>query len=237
MVLTGCKVETNIDIDVDKDGGGEVAVQVNLDEEATRAVPDLAQKMSVDDLRATGWTVDGPSVSEQMTTLSVSHSFDTPEQANALIDQLDSAGGPLRNFRVEQSRSFTKLDSHVSGTVDLSKGVASWGDPILQERAGTALGFDPKELQNSLGVNADEMFPVFLSVSLPGRSTTYMPTANNGKWTLAYGQVHELDARSKGLNVQPLTSFGIALFLLVAAVVIFLVWKPYVPMHRKPLLQ
>ena len=232
VVLTGCRVDTTISIDVDKQGGGEVAVVVVLDEEATRAAPDLAKQFRADDLRATGWDVEGPAVKDNKTTLRVSHGFDSPNQAALLVNQLVATDGPLKNFKVGQQRSFWTVKTQFSGTVDLTKGVASWNDPALLERAGTGLGFDPNEIRDNVGVDPEATFPVTIEVNLPG-SQTFTPDAKGGKWQLSYGQSTDLASTSSGWNTKPVLYFGVAVILLLIAVAVSIIWQTYKPMHKR----
>src|SRR5438477_12890993 len=60
VVLCGCRIGVQVGVEAGPDGRGSVQAVVSLDREAAGAVPDLAAGLRVDDLRAAGWTVQGP---------------------------------------------------------------------------------------------------------------------------------------------------------------------------------
>src|SRR5262245_37323641 len=61
-VLAGCQVEAALHIDVYEDGSGVVTAEIVLDSEAASRTVLLESPPFVDDLRATGWSVVGPTL-------------------------------------------------------------------------------------------------------------------------------------------------------------------------------
>ena len=60
----GCRVRTQLAVDVEEDGSGMVTVAVGLDADAVDRVPALDQELRLDDLEAAGWEVTGPSAED-----------------------------------------------------------------------------------------------------------------------------------------------------------------------------
>ena len=58
LLLTGtaCQADISVGVDTKTDGSGVVRVAANLDKEAATS----AGKLSLDDLKAAGWSVDAP---------------------------------------------------------------------------------------------------------------------------------------------------------------------------------
>ncbi|MBI1844559.1 MAG: hypothetical protein HYR89_08145, partial [Actinobacteria bacterium] len=69
LALTACKVDVQVAVDAETNGTGKVEVTATLDEEATASTPNLSSRLRVDDLRATGWTVVGPTRAGARTVL------------------------------------------------------------------------------------------------------------------------------------------------------------------------
>lgn len=157
VLLTGCQTMVSVRVAVDRDGAGSVAVDVYLDAEAADAVGDLSELVAVDDLVAEGWEVTGPdtpanvagqleeasSQDQQANTNAVQvhleRSFGDIDEANAILASLSGPDGPLREVRLRRSSSAFKTTTGFEGTVDLSRGLDTFGDPALSETLGGSL--------------------------------------------------------------------------------------------------
>ena len=233
MAATGCQAKTTVDIEAKSNASGKVSVTSQLDKEATAATPNLAKQLQTSDLAAAGWTVDGPTKkSDGTSTVAVSHTFGSLDEANALLGQLSGPNGAFSNFRLTQDRNAMHVTSGFAGTVDLTKGINSFGSSMLQARTGQALGFDPAEVQQALGVNLAQSFPVDLKVDLPGSAGKVTPLADGNTWHLTYGTTAHFSTTSRGLNAEPLTFMTLAVVFLGGFAVLAWKWRPSTPRHR-----
>ncbi len=169
-VCAGCRVDTEVAVTVEPDGGGTVVVTVTLDREAAAEVPDLDQSLLVDDLEATGWTVRGPEPQPGGGARVVaSRRFANPDQLDDVVGQLTVDGGPIRDFQLTRDHSFGATHYRLEGTVDLSGGLDAFGDEALRDTlGGQMLGRSPEELAAELGVPPEEAFRFRVRVRLPG---------------------------------------------------------------------
>ena len=60
LVLTGCRLDVSVDVVMQPDGTGTVAVVAVADAELVGKVPDLVDDLRLDDAIANGWVVEGP---------------------------------------------------------------------------------------------------------------------------------------------------------------------------------
>lgn len=238
-MAAGCQARSTVEIDVGSNGSGSVEVVVELDAQAVAAIPNLAEQLRTSDLERAGWDVDGPELNEKsgMTVIRVSHGFHNAGEANGLLKQLGSRDGPFRDFRIEIDRSFSQTDVTFDGTVDLTQGIASFGDDVLRDRVGLPLGFDADEMSRSLGTDWATTFPVDIVVDLPG-DTSRSPSTDpdsNGRWHASYDAATALHAESSARNVLPLALSGSGVACLFAAALVATLWKSdvYKPQHRR----
>jgi hypothetical protein len=178
VVGAGCRVDTEVAVTVDPDGGGTVAVTVTLDAEAAAEVPDLDQSLLVEDLEATGWRVRGPLPAPGGGARVVAtRRFANPGQLDDVADQLTVDGGPIRDFRLTREHSFGTTRYRLEGTVDLSGGLDAFGDQALRDTlGGQMLGRSPEELAAELGVPPEEAFRFRVRVRLPdGEEAVWTP--------------------------------------------------------------
>ena len=64
LVVSGCQVKTDVALKMNEDGSGTVKLTVTLDQEAAAQAPDLAQQLKTEDLKAAGWTIEGPTATD-----------------------------------------------------------------------------------------------------------------------------------------------------------------------------
>lgn len=176
--LVGCRVQTEVVVDVAEDGSGTVSVGVGLDPDATSRVPDVAAALRVDDLRAAGWDVTAPRVEDDgHTWVRASKPFADPDGFAAVMGELTGPEGALRDFALTEERSFARTTWEVTGTVDLAGGLEAFTDADLAELlGGEPLGASVEELEADLGEPLADVFTLLVSVTMPdGSETTVEP--------------------------------------------------------------
>jgi hypothetical protein len=206
LLLTACHVDIGVGVDVHDDGTGTVRATVTLDGDAAQRVPDLANQLRVDDLRNAGWRVDTPkSLKDGSMVVQAARGFRTPAEASRIVAQLNEPNGPFRRFRLERTRSFLKTTTRFTGTVDLSRGLASFSDPQLDRQlGGGTFGVDQAQLERQAKAALDRVFTVTVAVRLPGPTTSNSARAasNGAVWRPRLGEKAELVASASQWNVQ-----------------------------------
>lgn len=225
-VTTSCQVTISAGIDVDRDGTGRVTAALGLDDDAVREVGDPATALRVDDLRQAGWQVEGPRKEDDgLTWVRAAKPFSDPEQAAAIVAELNGPDGPFRDFRIVRTKSLTRSKTTFTGVLDLSRGLAGLADPELTAALGDVdLGLDLDGLRGRFGDDLARSVVVQATAGLPGRITTNAPARDGGRalWTPPLGQTAQLQASSEALRVDPIIPIaaGAVLIVLVGAVVL-----------------
>jgi hypothetical protein len=204
LVLTGCQVRATVTVDADATGSGTVAVRVALDREAASRVPGL--RLRTDDLVEAGWEVTGPTDAPGGGLVIVArHAFDSPADAERLIEQVSGEDGVLRGFDLERDWTFLQTRTRLAGTIDLTAGVAGFSDSALAERlGGQSLGVDPSQL-----AALDDALRMEVVAELPGGSSLFSARA---------GQRVPVRAEAEAWNVVSLAFAALALLCAVACV-------------------
>ena len=216
--LSACQVRVTAGIDVAPDGEGTVRAAVGLDAEALRAVGDLGAALRVDDLRAAGWEVDGPREEDDgLTWVRAARGFSDVAEANLALSELSGPDGPFRNLTFERERSFLRTRTRLSGSVDLSAGLAGFADADLRTLLGDTIRLDPEGFRGELGADLDRAVQVQFEARLPGsvRSNAPERAADRSVWRPAVGQQLAIEASSSGLKI-PVVPITLAVALLLA---------------------
>ena len=81
VVLSACRVEATVTVEVSEDGSGTVAVGLELDGAAVDALSGFDDRVRVDDLEAAGWEVVGPTTDGWgVGRMSAVKRFDSPDR-------------------------------------------------------------------------------------------------------------------------------------------------------------
>jgi hypothetical protein len=172
---------------------------VSLDRSALGAVggsPALAAQLQDTDLTAAGWTVAGPSPGPRGTTVVVvTHPYTTPTEASSLVREIAGAG-PLQ-LTVSSRHTFWKTETALTGKVDLTCGLACFGDSGLTSALGSPTGVNPGPLSAAAGEEPAQVFSFGVNVQLPGgvvHSNAASRTGGTLRWTPRLGQSLTLTA-------------------------------------------
>ena len=189
LVVSACRVESTVTIEVVRDGSGIVAAEVYLDPKATAAVGELDEQLRYEDLVDAGWSVDRPFRTEDGgTRLTVAKGFESPDRLGSVLGEIF---GPTVFDQVElvRRRSFATTVWQIAGTIDVSRGLELFTDPGLRETlSGLPLGRTEDEIASLVGCDTPcdlaEAFTMELVAALPGE--TDMPTGIS-RWTVQLG--------------------------------------------------
>src|SRR5882762_6802723 len=104
FVAAGCKVDTQVSIDVHDDGSGTVSVRATLDPAAVRATEaggaKLEGQVRLDDLRAAGWTVSPwTRAGDGSAQITLSKAFGRPEDVTAILAEVSGTAGPIHELQ------------------------------------------------------------------------------------------------------------------------------------------
>jgi len=129
VVLSSCRVDQSISLNVKPNGTGSVTVVVTADKAIVDKAPSLAQDIRTDDLKKAGWKVDGPTKTKTGgLTITLTHSFDTPTQATAILKQVSETRGPLHDLVLTRSGKDTNSKWALAGRLEVTGGLSSFID-------------------------------------------------------------------------------------------------------------
>ena len=174
VVLAGCQTEAFLEVQVDDDGGGAVYVALAMDQDAAAKSVLFESKppnlIPVADLTKAGWTVSGPTQEQDgRIWMRASKPFSQLDQLTEVVHEVAGPDGPFRNFKVERSSGFAERSWQFSGTVDLSKGIASFSDEqVAAAFAGEPLGQPAAIIAAQVGTTLEAAVKLNVVVDLPG---------------------------------------------------------------------
>ncbi len=230
LVITGCQVDTAVRVDVAEDGSGTVAVEVVLDQEAAARIPDLAEQLRVRDLRRTGWEVTGPEpVDGGGVIITATKDFFAPGQLAEVLGEIGGNRGPILDPSLERGRSFATTTYDFAGTLDLSRGVATFSDRRLTELLdGFPIGQDQAALEAELGAPLSELTSFTFVIALPEGDETRTFT-----WEAALGDDPVTMAASTEERNPLALGLAAGAALAVVLLVVVLVWR-FLRRNRRP---
>lgn len=222
VLLAGasCRMQLDVDVTMDRDGGGTVAVLLTVDRDGIAAVGgDLAGVVDLERFRSDGWRVEGPSVDEDGdTTLRITRPFASPEAGEAVLASLAGDDGPLTGFRLARRSGFWEDRWTFSGRADFTKGAG---------RAAVELDDDAvRQLADRLGQSLDRLVQVRVRVRLPGEVSSNATTkAENGAvWPVGVGDGPvDLLAEGTDRNERSYVLAGVGALVVVGGLVALLI--------------
>jgi len=220
-LLTGCRLDTSVRVEMNTDGTGTVTVTAVADAELMERIPNPDEQLRFGDAEAAGWTVEGPTEGDDGgATIVLSHPFSGADDATAL---LNSVGGPLGEVSltrvVEGEDAQAMATNAFAGTAVLADGFRGFADQALVD----AVGGTPFAKELGGQTPADSM-TVELEVSLPGDigDTNGERDGRTARWQLP------LDGTEQALELktrqEPGAGGGWARPLATAALLALLAW-------------
>ena len=239
LVLVACRVDTTVDVKVLPDGTGIVTVTVVADRDVVVGEPGLAKDLRYDDLRATGWTVTGPTtMADGGLRVVVTHTFADTTQANVILRSITGPTGILRKPGLVAKGARGDIRWTLTGRLDFSTGLSALADQQLLATIGGAPFAASLSLHN---VTAANVATFTMKVELPGR-----PIGADGKpvpepapafsWSVRPGDapvdvaarttlVSEKVAKARRLERKVATILGIYVLVLTIAAIIWWKWR------------
>lgn len=218
LVLTGCKVDTTVSIEVREDGSGTVSVRVVLDAdavgEAEAGGATLEDRVRLDDLEAGGWTsTSWQRRDDGSARLRISKEFADADDLAGVVAELNGPNGPLRDVSLSLDEGPVFDEYRLRGEADLSQlrtGVLD--DPELVA-ALTAAQVDLTALDPRLLDQLQRSFQLRVVVALPGKTSTFSPKP---------GEVVELSTSSRQFDPGRSLLIAGAIAFAVLALAVFL---------------
>jgi hypothetical protein len=182
LLLGACRVDTTVRVQVDERGAGSVAVRVVLDADAVAQLgTNPWQQLKVDDLRAAGWTVEGPTETGGKTVLTATKAFADATQLPLVLAEVFGPNGLMRDPRLERARSFGETRWTFTATIDPSQGPQSLSDAqVTALLGGQPLGRSVASLEQQSGVSLAAAAGLTIAVQMPGEVSSNAITADGG---------------------------------------------------------
>lgn len=137
LALAACKVDTTVDVVVQPDGSGSITLTAVADAEVVSKAPGLAEDLRFDDVEAAGWTVEGPTATDDGgLQVVVSHPFATVQEATALLQSLNGPDGPLHDVVIGRTVTDDDITTTLSGSIRVSNGLDAFADPDVLAAIG-----------------------------------------------------------------------------------------------------
>jgi hypothetical protein len=161
LALVGCRVDVAVDLVIGADGTGEVVVTATADADVVERAPGLAKDLRLDDATAAGWTVEGPTATDDGgLSITLRHPVTSAAEATNLLASL---GPPFTDARVERTTVGDDTTVTLSGQLSLANGFASFADSELLAAAGGQPYADELD-----GITPAESMSIVLRADLPG---------------------------------------------------------------------
>jgi hypothetical protein len=231
LVLAGCRVDVAVDLTMAQNGSGTLTLTVTADRQVVESTPGLAADLRLDDLTDAGWTTDGPvGTDDGGLSLELRHTFQTPEQATALLASLNGTDGPFKALLFTRSASSSKIEYRIAGTARVD-GLTGFADQDLVRAVGGEPYADVLDARN---LTPDEAIGLTFRATLPGRvdETTSTSKSNPLTWTIPLDEtLVDFGTRTtaslesgRGWSVLATLAFvGLGLWVLISLVAIVLI--------------
>lgn len=174
---TACTVDLSVDVAMNADGSGTVTVTATADPDVVAQAPNLADDLQLDDVKAAGWSVQGPTPTPGGgLQLVLAHPFATPAEGTAILAGLNGPSGPLNAITLTRTRSKRTTTFSLSGTLQIVGALDAFSDADLF----AALGGTPYSAQiAAAGAQPGQAVTVHFQASLPGKVQNSTATAGS----------------------------------------------------------
>ena len=162
VVLVGCRVQGQVDVDVARNGSGTVAVAVGLDADAVGRVGDLATALKTADLTAAGWKVAKPHRVGATTWVRATKPFRSPDDLGRVLGEI----GLFHAWSLTVSNGFGSTAWKIGGKIVSDGTVDQFSDSALKTALdGLPVGLSPD--QETADLKASGPIPLAVRLHLP----------------------------------------------------------------------
>ena len=135
MLLTACRLDVTVSVDMEPDGTGVVTLVAVADQELVQQVPDLVDDLRLEDAVTNGWVVDGPTTTDDGgLEITLSHEF---RSAVELANVLNSIGPPLTQMAAARTADDQEQTTNaINGILVLTNGFEAFADADLLQAVG-----------------------------------------------------------------------------------------------------
>lgn len=164
-LLSSCRVDGTVQLQVNRNGSGEVIVTVVADRAVVAAEPGVLTDFRSQDLIAAGWSITGPETLDNGSAqVIVRKSFRNPEEATNILSQINGPKGPLKNVVISRAGKDTNSTWTLTGQVDIDGGLEAFVDDNTLALLGGApyaatVAANAGDLGDAVGVNFEVMLP------------------------------------------------------------------------------
>lgn len=194
-MLTSCRVDTTVTVDVEADGSGSVAIEVVTDAEAAAYLGDPATALRLEDLTEAGWEVERLETDpdHEGVVVSAARPFASGEELAAVLATLgvDHRGGPdaaddqdpggsgdepgrsgtpfIGDVRLGVTEASSRTEYDFRARLRMGEGLEVLSDPALVEILdGLPVGRTPEELAAAGYDPSTGIGDLIVRVRLPG---------------------------------------------------------------------
>ncbi len=221
VLLTSCRLDATVELVIGPDGTGTLTVTAVADAEVVQQAPGLAADLRFDDAVAAGWSVEGPTATEDGgLRVVLSHPVTSAAEATNLLNSL---GPPFTNMVVarEVAADDDTTTDTLAGDLVLTGGFDAFADADLLAAVGGTPYAD--QLAASGATPAGNM-AVLLRAQLPGEATE----ASNGTEVDGARQWEApLDGSTASVQLQTVlapSGGGLSSLLATLLLVLLIVW-------------
>jgi hypothetical protein len=211
-LLSGCKIDTSVTVDMRDDGSGVVNVRATLDAQAVAEAEvgggKLEDRIRLGDLADAGWTVS---------PWARSGSGSAQIEVGGIIAEVSGPNGPVKDVTATRDHGTASTSYSVTGAVDLAAiGTGVAADQELVNSLTNAQ-VDVNAIDQSLLAELKESVGVSVVVKLPDGSNTTI----NG----VAGQSVPIDVSTSIVNTRRIGLLVLAVVLVVLAIVVLLIGR------------
>jgi hypothetical protein len=237
VVVTGCRLDVDVHVAMERDGSGVITVTAVADAELVAQAPGLAADLRLDDLTGAGWTADGPAPTDDGgLRVTLTHPFASPAEATTLLASLNGAGGPFQGVTLTREVDGKRVAYGVSGQLQLTGGIDAFAD---EQVAALGAGTPFAATLTEQGIALADAVDISLQVELPIEPETTNGTRDGDtvQWDVpldgSSASVEAAASSNPSSAAKRLLAF-LALGILLLWIVLAAAFLVYVARHRRP---